>query len=205
MKYHITHQSGFHTWNEFHRALSQQSLMPSLTWLLHLSQDPQRDLLEPVHLRQHLTDWGFFFLFFFLLQFSGHLVETTSGKTRGDALVSQRNKTAILVVLTNVVDKAAAASLPWGSVMLGSSVHCFVCPLLLGWHGRSWHKTSWRGVHRFWYCRAQPAQGGQVLVCCSTALHQESPHKPTSYSPCHDLVGKGWKLKLSKCFYTPTV
>lgn len=64
---HHSHQSGFHTWNEFHSALSQRSLMPSLTWLFHLSQDPQRDLPEPVHLRQHLTDWGFFLLIFLFL------------------------------------------------------------------------------------------------------------------------------------------
>lgn len=62
---HHSHQSGFHTWNEFHSAPSQCNLMPSLTWLFNLSQDPQRDLLKPVHSRQHLTDWSFFFIFFF--------------------------------------------------------------------------------------------------------------------------------------------
>lgn len=62
---HHSHQSGFHTWNEFHSALSQLSLMPSLTWLFNRSQNPQKDLLEPAHLRQHLTDWGFFLLIFF--------------------------------------------------------------------------------------------------------------------------------------------
>lgn len=64
MKY--SHQSAFHTWNEFHSALSQRSLMPSLTWLFNLSQDLQRDLLEPVHSRQHLTDWAFSSYFSFL-------------------------------------------------------------------------------------------------------------------------------------------
>lgn len=84
---HHSHQSGFHTWNEFHSALSQHSFMPSLTWLFNLFQDPQRDVLEPVHLTQHLTEWGLFFLVFFFFTVWWTFRNNFKKDTRCDVLV----------------------------------------------------------------------------------------------------------------------
>lgn len=203
MKYHITHINLAFTLGMSFTALSRSSASCH-HWLgcLICPRIPRKT-------SWNLLIWGsiwqtgaFFLLIFFLLQFSGHS-ERTSGKTRGDALISQRNKIPILV-LTNLAEEAAAASLPRGSVMLGRSVHCFFCPLLLGWHGRSWHRQAGEGFTDFgstehnWY-----REGRSWYVVPQLCIRSDLRGQRATV-PCHDLVRKGWKFNLSKCFYTPT-
>lgn len=141
MKY--SHQSAFHTWNEFYSALSLRRLMPSLTWLFNLSQDLQRDLLEPVHSRQHLTDWAFSSYFSFLYS----LVNIQKQLQERQEVTKKQNP---YFCFDQGCRGGCSCISPRRFCDAGQLSTLLLLPAPSGLTWMIMAQKSWRGVHRFW-------------------------------------------------------
>lgn len=189
MKYHITHISLAFTLGMSFTALPR-SATSCHHWLgcLICPRIP-REISWSLFIRGSIWQTGVFSSYFSFFNNLVDIQKQLQEKQRGDELVSRRNKSPFLLfwpMLQRRLQLHHSQDVLW--CLAAQYIASFAPPSGLTW--KIMAQTSWRGVHRFWYCRAQPAQEGQVLVCCSTALCQESPQRATSYSPCHGLVRK---------------